>query len=80
MKIVLILILVALVTCLQDLSTIDEKDLVSLFSGNWQNALPDDILKSHADLLKLLDPKALKPAHAAVTKRHYRLTHPETNF
>ena len=80
MKIVLILLLVALVTCLRDLSNIEETDLVPLFSGDWQTALPENIQKTHADLLKLLDPKALKPVHAAVTKRHYRLTHPETKF
>jgi hypothetical protein len=36
--------------------------------------------KTRADLLKLLDPKALQPTHTAITKRHYRLTHPETKF
>lgn len=78
MRVILILLLLALAACFKDLSSIDDTQIGSLLSGDWQSLLPEQLQDTKDQLIKLLTPTPpTAPSHTMTAHRHYRLARTE---
>lgn len=74
MRIIFIFLFIALTLALKDLATVDDSQLGSLLSGDWQSLLPDELQNTKAQLIKFLTPApSAQPKHLYWRHRHYRL-------
>lgn len=81
MKVILIVLLLAFAVCFKDLSSIDDTQIGSLLSGDWQSLLPQQLQDVKDQLIKLLTPAPpAAPSHTMTAHRHYRLERTETKL